>query len=157
MINRSITTRALKWRYSGDKVDALSFSVSKDVSLTAVGICRPHNQGGQMIVRRCAVIDGKSVDARPMFEHKERTEVQYHPSSSVHKMTLSSSVALKKGRIYTVVFLIQGDSSFKCVDCSDCCSDGDLVCKFMASEFSGQLQSNHTDSVCGPLASFYFI
>ena len=155
-ITRSQITRALKWRYSGDKTDALSFSVTHDVALTGIGICRPYRPGGQLLVQKFNILNGRSADSRPVYTHKKSVTVSHCFESSVCKINLSSPFVLKKGLMYTVSFIIEGTPSYKCVDCQSECSAGEVSWEFFNTEFSSIYQTNRTDSVCGPIASFFF-
>ena len=129
-VTRSQITRALKWRYSGDKTDALSFSVTHDVVLTGIGICRPYRPGGQLLVQKFTILNGRSADSRPVYTHKKPVTVNHCVESSVFKINLGSPFLLKKGLMYTASFIIEGTPSYKCVDCQSECSVGEISWEF---------------------------
>ena len=112
-LTRSQITRALKWRYSGNKVDALTFCVSHDIMLTGIGLCRPYKTGGQIRVNKFTILSGRSSESKIVYTHKKIVKVASCTESSVGKIPLVVSFLVKRGVMYTVSLVIEGSPSFK--------------------------------------------
>ena len=156
LAHRSQTTRALKWRYNGEKADAISFSVSQDVLLTGIGVCRPYKSGRKVSVKRLNILIGKGTSGKSIYTHKKKNAIEYGAGLSVQQIKLDAPIILKRNQFYSAVFVIEGDSSYKCVDCIDRFSAGSIVWEFFSTDFNGVLQSNRSDVACGPIANFQF-
>ena len=84
--------------------------------------------------------------------------MQYNPEFSTFKINMESHVLIKRDTKYTVYFLIEGAHTYKCVDClSNVEGPNRVIWTFMNSIFSQNHQSNRCDTVCGPIADFYFM
>ncbi|CAG9332085.1 unnamed protein product [Blepharisma stoltei] len=157
-VRRTNITRALKWRYTGERVDALSFSASEDVMLTGVGICMPYKFGGLTQVKDFQVLKGNTSSALGIYKHPHKFSMQFNPDDSVFKVTMDKPVNLSKGNKYTVMFCIEGSHTFKCVDCMQSVTGpGEVNWDFENTVFSQTHQSNRCDTICGPIADFYYI
>ncbi|OMJ74085.1 hypothetical protein SteCoe_27068 [Stentor coeruleus] len=158
MIRRTHITRALKWRYTGEKIDAITFSVNKDVKLTGIGLCTPYKPGRITYVKEFEVLKGSSTNSNSMYRHSQIVPIPYNPESSIFKVIMEKQVLIKKDNKYTVYFLNNGSHTYKCVDCISVIEGPEKVLwTFSNSVFSLSHQSNRCDTVCGPIADFYFI
>lgn len=156
-VRRAPTTRALKWSYNGERLDALSFSVSKEIKLLAVGVCRPHKQGRVVKIREIRVVVGLTTRS-PVVYSGETEEIGFAEGESVYEVRLRSPVLLRANSIYTVVLQLEGSSSFKCVDCARSVEgEGGVMWTFMTTTFQEPDLTNRTDEVCGPIADFYYM
>ena len=156
-IRRTNITRALKWRYTGERIDALTFSVSQSVSLTGVGICTPYKLGGLTSVKQFNVLKGDSTSSPVVYRHSQNVTMQYNPDESVYKVTLEAPLMLKRDTKYTVFFVIEGSHTYKCVDCNSQVAGNGVNWNFFNTNFSQDHQNNRCDTVCGPIADFYFL
>ncbi|CAG9312619.1 unnamed protein product [Blepharisma stoltei] len=157
-VRRTTITRALKWRYTGERMDSLSFSVSEDVMLTGVGICMPYKFGGLTQVKDFQVLKGNSSASAVAYKHPHKFSMQFSPDESVFKVSMERPVNLVKGNKYTVMFCIEGSHTFKCVDCMQIVvGPGNVNWEFENTVFAQNHQSNRCDTVCGPIADFYYV
>ena len=157
-VRRTLITRALKWRYNGERIDALSFSTSKDVLLTAVGLCTPYKPSLSLQIRELKLLLGPTTQSPVTYTHNSLTEIHFEETESVHKLTLSKPQPIRANSIFTVYVKAWGASSYKCVDCvSTLPGPGDVVWTFMNTTFQGNDQNNRTDAVCGPIADFFYM
>jgi hypothetical protein len=155
-IRRTKITRALKWRYTGNRIDALTFSVSHDIELIGVGICGPYKAGGQITVKEFQVLRGSSSNSPALYKNSGPISIKYNPDESVHILTIEDPVSVKSETKYTVSFIIDGSHTYKCVDC-DSAVDAQVSWKFFNTTFSQNHQTNRCDTTCGPIADFHFI
>lgn len=155
---RTCITRALKWRYNGERIDALTLSVSKAVLLTGIGFCRPCKVNGSLLTKVLKVVQGPSTSSSAVYTHSQPTVLAADPRESVQKIVLSPPVALKSGVQYTVVMKLDGSTTYKCVDCyKTLVTEGEVGWTFSTTLFPPTDQSNRTDVVCGPIADFYYM
>lgn len=158
MIRRTHITRALKWRYTGERIDAITFSVNKDIKLTGVGLCTPYKPGRITYVKEFEVLKGGSTNSSSIYRHSQIVPIHNNPESSIFKVVMEKQVLIKKDSKYTVYFLNGGAHTYKCVDCVSVVEGPDRVMwTFVNSIFSPNHQSNRCDIVCGPIADFYFM
>ena len=158
MVRRTNITRALKWRYAGERVDALAFSVDNDIVLTAVGVCSPYKTGRITVVKEFQILKGGSTNSPSIYKHQQKVNMTYSPESSVFKINLESQIPIKHDTKYTVYFIIEGSHTYKCVDCiSFLRGPGNVQWSFINAVFSQNHQTNRCDAVCGPIADFYYI
>ncbi|CAG9327770.1 unnamed protein product [Blepharisma stoltei] len=157
-IRRTNITRALKWRYTGERIDALTFMVSSDVKLTGVGICAPYKQGGSVTVKDFQIVKGKYTNSSSVYKNPSRINITYSPENSVTKVPVVGGLKIKKFAWYSVIFCIEGDHTYKCVDCSQKVQGpGDVEWEFTNTSFHQSHQNNRCDTVCGPIADFYYM
>lgn len=155
---RTSITRALKWRYNGERIDALTVSVSKAVLLTGIGFCRPFKPNGHIQTKMLKIAQGTSTSSPVLYNHPFQSVVDSDPKESVQKIDLSPPVMMKSGVQYTVVMKMDGNTSYKCVDCyRTMATQGDVNWTFSTTIFPPTDQSNRTDVVCGPIADFYYM
>jgi len=155
---RTCITRALKWRYNGERIDALTLTVSKPILLTGIGFCRPCKSTGTTLTKLLKVSQGTSTSSSPVYTHQSPTVLVSDPRESVQKVVLSPPVALKSGVHYTVVVKLDGSTTYKCVDCyKTLATEGEVGWTFSTALFPPTDQSNRTDVVCGPIADFYYM
>ena len=158
MIRRTNITRALKWRYTGERIDAITFSVNKDIKLTAVGVCTPYKLNRTTYIKEFLVLKGGNTNSACAYRHSQRVSMQYNSEFSTYKIPMESQVLIKRDKKYTVYFLIEGSHTYKCVDCIPNVEGPDrVIWTFVNSMFSQNHQSNRCDTVCGPIADFYFM
>ena len=158
MIRRTNITRALKWRYTGERIDAITFSVNKDVKLTAVGVCTPYKLNRTTFIKEFCLLKGGTTNSNAVYRHSQRVSMQYNPEVSTCKVNMETHVLLKRDSKYTVQFLIEGAHTYKCVDCLANVEGPDrTIWTFVNTLFSQNHQSNRCDTVCGPIADFYFM
>ena len=158
MIRRTHITRALKWRYTGERIDAITFSVSKDIKLTAVGVCTPYKLNRKTVIKEFQVIKGASTGGGQLYRHSQRITMENSPENSIFKVTMEHCVKVKKDNKYTVYFMNEGHHTYKCVDCASSVEGPEkVVWTFLNSSFAQNHQSNRCDTVCGPIADFYYI
>ena len=156
-VRRAPTTRALKWSYNGERLDALSFSVSKEIKLLGVGVCRPHKVGRVVKIREIRVVVGLTTRSPVAYNSGETEEIEFEEGESVCRVQLSAPTLLHANNIYTVVLQLEGASSFKCVDCARSVEgEGVVTWTFMTTTFQEPDLTNRTDEVCGPIADFYY-
>ena len=155
-IRRTKITRALKWRYTGNRIDALTFSVSHDIELIGVGICGPYKAGGQITVKEFQVLRGNLSNSPALYRNSSPITIKYNPDESVHVLSIEDPVPIKSETKYTVSFIIDGSHTYKCVDC-DSAVDAQASWKFFNTIFSQNHQTNRCDTTCGPIADFHFI
>lgn len=155
-IRRSWITRALKWRYTGSRIDALTFSVSSDIELVGVGICGPYKSGGQIIIKEFQVLKGNSSNSPTLYRNSEPIIIKYDPEESVHRIRIEDPIFIKKESKYTVIFVIEGSHTFKCVDCL-AVVEKEATWKFFNTNFSQSHHTNRCDVTCGPIADFYYL
>lgn len=157
-IRRTPITRALKWRYTGERLDCLTFSVNQDVYLTGVGLCGPHREGRCTFVKDFQVLQGATTKATSIYRQELWVYLNYDNDDSVVKISLDSQVHIKRDAKYTVYFKIDGDSTYKCVDCQESVVNPDGVSfSFFNTTFVAGDLNNRSDVVCGPIADFYYI
>ena len=158
MIRRTHITRALKWRYTGERIDAITFSVNKDIKLTAVGVCTPYKPNRKTLIKEFQVIKGPSTGGAQLYRHSTRITMENNPENSIFKVTMEHFVKIKKDNKYTVYFMNEGHHTYKCVDCvSNYEGPEKVIWTFVNSIFAQNHQSNRCDTVCGPIADFYYI
>ena len=158
MIRRTHITRALKWRYTGERIDAITFSVNKDIKLTAVGVCTPYKPNRKTVIKEFQVLKGASTGGGQLYRHSQRITMENNPENSIFKVTMDHCVKIKKDSKYTVYFMNEGHHTYKCVDCgSNIEGPEKVVWTFLNSNFAQNHQSNRCDTVCGPIADFYYI
>jgi PHR domain/PH domain len=158
MIRRTSITRALKWRYTGERIDAITFSVTKDIKLTAVGVCTPYKFGRVTYIKEFQILKGGSTSSNSIYRHSQRVSMQHNPENSIYKVAVENPVLIRRDNKYTVYFLIEGAHTYKCVDCiANVEGPERIVWSFFNSIFSQNHQSNRCDTVCGPIADFYFM
>jgi hypothetical protein len=155
-IRRTKITRALKWRYTGNRIDALSFSVSHDIELIGVGICGPYKPGGQIIVKEFQVLRGNSSNSPALYRSSAPITIKFNPDDSVHFIQIDDPIAIKSETKYTVYFVIDGSHTYKCVDC-DSVVEAQVTWKFFNTSFSQNHQTNRCDTTCGPIADFHYL
>ena len=155
-VRRTTITRALKWRYTGNRIDALTFSVSHDVELVGVGICGPYKAGGTITVKEFQVLKGQSSNSPVVYRHASPVVIKFHPDESVHRVNVEDSLMVKKDCKYTVTFIIEGSHTYKCVDCL-AQAEGQVNWNFFTTNFSQNQQTNRCDATCGPIADFHYI
>lgn len=155
-VRRSWITRALKWRFTGNRMDALTFSVSSDIELVGVGICGPYKAGGQIIVKELQILRGNSSNSPSLYRNSEPIYIKYDAEESVHRIRIDDPVFIKSETKYTVVFVIDGSNSFKCVDCL-AVVEKEITWRFFNTNFSQNHNSNRCDITCGPIADFYYL
>lgn len=155
MVRRTKFTRALKWRYTGTRIDALTFAVSHDIELLGVGICGPYKQGGQIIIREFQILRGNSSNSSVIYKTNSPITIKFSQEDHVHKISIDSQVVLKAESKYTVFFAIDGSHTFKCVDCESVI-EGQATWKFFNTIFAQSHQTNRCDTTCGPIADFYY-
>ena len=109
-----------------------------------------------MRVKRFFILRGKSTDAKAVYMHREHTLLAYDEGVSVMQISMNNPVILKKGTPYTAYFVIEGNPSFKCVDCSSVEVVEGVEWKFLNTDFTTGHYNNRTDVVCGPIANFQF-
>lgn len=154
---RTSITRALKWRYTGERLDALSFTVSCDVYLTAVSVCRPYKCGELAYINSFCTLKGDRTDSPAVYKHRSRETMQYNAESSVFKLQLASPLLLSRRQVYSVVFCIQGASTYKCVECYPELEVPGIKWKFLHTTFAPGHLNNRCDVMCGPIADFSYI
>ena len=158
MIRRTHITRALKWRYTGERIDAITFSVNKDIKLTAVGVCTPYKPNRKTVIKEFQVIKGASTGGGQLYRHSQRITMENNPENSIFKVAMEHCVKIKKDNKYTVYFMNEGHHTYKCVDCvSNIEGPEKVIWTFVNSSFAQNHQSNRCDTVCGPIADFYYI
>lgn len=155
---RTLITRALKWRYDGERIDAITLSVSKEVLLTGIGFCRPCKASGRIVTKMLRVLQGTNTAATAVYSHAVQSVVEADARDSVQKIALSPPVMLRSKVNYTIAMKMEGSASYKCVDCSrTMSSEGEVNWTFTATVFSPTDLSNRTDATCGPIADFYYM
>lgn len=154
-IRRTKFTRALKWRYTGTRIDALTFAVSHDIELLGVGICGPYKAGGQIMIRDFQILRGNSSNSPILYRNSSPITFKYSPEDHIHKVQLDSQVFIKSETKYTVYFAIEGSHTFKCVDCESVIEE-QVTWKFFNTIFAQNHQTNRCDTTCGPIADFYY-
>ena len=155
---RTCITRALKWRYNGERIDAITFSVSKAIVVTGIGFCRPCKANGTIVTKVLKLAQGTSTSSTVLYTHPSESAVAYDPRESVQKIALCPPVPLKTGVTYTILMKMEGSASYKCVDCyKTMVSEGEVKWAFSTTLFPPTDQSNRTDVVCGPIADFYYM
>lgn len=157
-LRRTEITRALKWRYNGQRYDALSFTVSKSIELTAVGFCIPHKPNRVTRLLSLKIVPGASVVANQttVYVHPQVVELLFSPDESVQKVVLSQRISLRAGCSYTLVGQLEGASTYKCVLCQKIMT-GEVDWTFATTTFPSMDHSNRTDVDCGPIADFYYV
>lgn len=139
-------------------MDTLSFSISEDIMLSAVGICTPYKFGGLTHVKDFQLIKGNSTSSPSIYKHSHKFSMQFDPDVSVSKIIMDRAVSLSKNHKYTVIFCIEGSHTFKCVDCMQgVIGPGDVKFEFENTIFGQNHQNNRCDTICGPIADFYYI
>jgi hypothetical protein len=157
-IRRTPITRALKWRYTGERLDCLSFSVNQDVYLTGVGLCGPHKEGRCTFVKDFQVLQGATTKSTSIYRQELWVYLNYDADDSVVKISLDSPVHIRRDAKYTVYFKVDGDSTYKCVDCQESVTNPDGISfNFSNTTFVAGDLNNRSDVVCGPIADFYYI
>lgn len=157
-IRRTNITRALKWRYTGERIDTLTFMVSQDIKLTGVGLCAPYKHGGMVTVKDFQVLKGKNTNSSSVYKNSNRLNISYSPEVSVCKVPIANGIKIKRQTWYSVTFCIEGDHTYKCVDCSQkVVGPGDVEWEFANTTFHQSHQNNRCDIVCGPIADFYYM
>jgi hypothetical protein len=157
-IRRTHITRALKWRYTGERIDAITFSVNKDVKLTAVGVCTPYKPNKKTTIKEFQVLKGATTGGSILYRHTQRVSMENNPENSIFKVVMEHQVKIKKDTKYTVFFMNEGSHTYKCVDCVPSIEGPEkAVWTFVNSTFAQNHQSNRCDTVCGPIADFYYI
>lgn len=158
MVRRGPTTRALKWSYNGERLDALSFSVSKGIKLLGVGVCRPYRSGRVVKIREIKVVAGLTTRSPEAYRGNEGEEIGFNEGESVYRVQLTTQPQLHANSIYTVVLQLEGDNTFKCVDCARTVEgQGAVTWTYMSTSFQEPDLSNRTDEICGPIADFYYM
>lgn len=155
-VRRTNITRALKWRYTGTRIDALTFMVSHDIILAGVGLCGPYKQGGAVTIKDFQVLKGPSSNSSVIYKHASIVIIKYNPDESVHKINIEKNLLIKSNCKYTVTFTIEGSHTYKCVDCVGQI-EGDVTWNFFSTSFSQNQQTNRCDVTCGPIADFHYI
>ena len=157
-VRRTDITRALKWRYNGQRYDSLSFTLSKPVELTAIGFCTPHkpNRITKLLTLRILLGNMATPTLPAMYTHPSVVEIPFLPDESVYKVVLSTKVQLRAGVTYTLAGQLEGDSTYKCVQCLKQVL-GDVIWSFSTAQFPTPDHTNRTDVDCGPIADFYYI
>lgn len=157
-LRRTEITRALKWRYNGQRYDALTFTVSRVIELTAVGFCTPHKANRITKVLSLKIVPGTTVSPNQnvIYVHPQMVELVFNPDESVQKIVLSQRVLLRPGTPYTLVGLLEGASTYKCVLCASTIG-GEVNWTFATAVFPTIDHSNRTDADCGPIADFYYV
>ncbi|OMJ84248.1 hypothetical protein SteCoe_14669 [Stentor coeruleus] len=155
-IRRTVITRALKWRYTGNRIDALSFSISHDIELIGIGICSPYKQGGQICVKEFRVLCGSNSNSPIVYRHNTNIIIKFNPEESVHRINIEKPPLIKSDTKYTVFLNIEGSHTYKCVDCYPQV-EGQVVWKFFNTNFTQSHQTNRCDITCGPIADFHYI
>lgn len=158
-VRRTDITRALKWRYNGQRIDSLTFSLSKSVELTAIGVCIPHKPERVTKLLSLRIIPGNAVvpTLPALYTHPAVEALNHVPDESVSKILLSTKVQLRGGMTYTMAAQLEGASTYKCVQCLKQVAIDGVSWVFSTSQFPVIEQSNRTDVDCGPIADFYFI
>lgn len=156
-VRRAPTTRALKWDYNGERIDALSFSASKDITLTGVGICRPYKPYGLLRTREVKVLVGLTTRSPVAYSGNADEYIDYIEGESVYRLHFHPAPQLRANSIYTLTLQLTGSNSFKCVDCSRILDTGAVTWTFMNTVFQEPDISNRSDEVCGPIADFYYM
>lgn len=156
VLRRTKITRALKWRYPGDRLDAITFTVSRNVYLSGVGLCMPYKPGQSTKIRAFSIRKGPATDSPVEYQHPRSETMNFDPQSSVYKLSLH--VLLKKNTKYTVTFSITGSPTYKCVDCqTEIQEDNGLKWRFYDAAFAAEHATNRCDCICGPIADFFYI
>lgn len=156
VIRRTKITRALKWCYTSDRLDALTFTVSQNVYLSGIGLCGPYKPGQRTKIQAFSIRHGPITDSKVVYKHPHPETMEFNPNSSVHK--LSFNIFLRQNTKYTVVFSIIGSPTFKCVDCQpEIQGDTEVKWKFYDATFALDDASNRCDKICGPIADFFYI
>jgi hypothetical protein len=157
-IRRTSITRALKWRYTGERYDAITFTLNHDIKLSAIGLCRPKKQGNNTTVKEFQVLKGNFTNSTSVYRHPVAVVMNYDSEESVFKLPLARPLPLKKETNYTAIFCIEGSSTFKCVDCYLTVEGpGGVIWNFNKTNFAANHQNNRSDTVCGPIADFYYL
>mmetsp|Transcript_3101 Transcript_3101/g.2812 ORF Transcript_3101/g.2812 Transcript_3101/m.2812 type:complete len:306 (+) Transcript_3101:289-1206(+) len=157
-IRRTTITRALKWRYTGERIDALTFTASEPIKLTGVGICAPYKAGGVTTVKDFQVIKGNYTGSSSVYRHPQSIVIEYNSDESVFKIVMDCPISISKNHKYTVMFCIEGSHTYKCVDCMQSVTGpGHIRWDFENTTFSQSHQNNRCDTICGPIADFYYI
>ena len=155
---RTSITRALKWRYDGERVDAITLSVSREVLLTGIGFCRPCKANGRILTKMLRVLQGANTAGTVVYSHSLQSVVEADARDSVQKIALNPPVMLRSKLTYTIAMKMEGSASYKCVDCSrTMTSEGEANWTFTTTVFSPTDLSNRTDASCGPIADFYYM
>lgn len=155
---RTSITRALKWMYDGERIDAITLSVSKAVLLTGVGFCRPCKPNGRILTKVLKVVQGTTTGGTVVYTHPVQSVIESDARDSVQKISLSPPVLLKGRATYTLTMKMDGSASYKCVDCTrSLLTEGEVTWTLATSVFPPTDQSNRTDVVCGPIADFYYM
>lgn len=158
MIRRTHITRALKWRYTGERIDAITFSVNRDIFLTGVGVCTPYKPNRKTFIKEFQVLKGNSTNGAQLYRHTQKMTMENSSEQSVFKMVIDSPVRIKRDSKYTVYIINEGAHTYKCVDCVSSLEGPEkVVWTFVNSIFAQSHQSNRCDTVCGPIADFYYI
>mmetsp|Transcript_24424 Transcript_24424/g.24145 ORF Transcript_24424/g.24145 Transcript_24424/m.24145 type:complete len:141 (-) Transcript_24424:30-452(-) len=132
--------------------------VNRDVKITGVGICTPYKQGGSVTVKDFQIVKGKYTNSSSVYKNPSRINITYHPEHSVAKVPVVGGLKIKKLAWYSVIFCIEGDHTYKCVDCSQKVQGPDDVeWEFTNTSFHQSHQNNRCDTVCGPIADFYYM
>lgn len=155
-VRRTGITRALKWRYTGNRMDALTFTVNHDIELVGIGICGPYKPQGIITVKEFQVLKGQASNSPIVYRQSYPVTIKFNPDESVHRINIDQSVLIKSETKYSVVFIIEGSHTYKCVDCFTQV-DRETTWKFFSTNFSQNHQTNRCDSTCGPIADFYYI
>jgi hypothetical protein len=158
MVRRTHITRALKWRYTGERIDAITFSVNRDIILTGVGVCTPYKPNRKTFIKEFHVLKGASTNGTLLYKHGQKMTMENSSEQSVYKMVIDNPVKVKKDSKYTVYIINEGAHTYKCVDCVSSIEGPEkVVWTFVNSTFAQSHQSNRCDTVCGPIADFYYI
>jgi len=157
-LRRTEITRALKWRYNGQRYDALTFTVSRAIELTAVGFCTPHKINRVTRILSLRIVPGTSVlpNQAVIYLHSQAVDLVFNPDESVQKIALAQRVSLRAGTPYTLVGQLEGASTYKCVLCANTVG-GEVGWTFATTTFPTMDHSNRTDADCGPIADFYYL
>lgn len=155
-IRRTAITRALKWRYTGNRIDALTFSVSHDIELIGIGICTPYKTGGQISIKEFQILRGGNSNSQAAYKQNGNIIIKFNPEESVHRISIDEPVMIKSDAKYTVFLSVEGSHTYKCVDCY-AQIEGQVTWKFFNTNFTPNHQTNRCDITCGPIADFYYV
>ena len=147
-INRSAFSiqHTIGWQYDGEKIDALEFTVSKQVAIIGMGIC----VGCGTYTVNVQIIDISSSNI--MFDQEFSFSV-HSIHQKIYKLLLDTAIQIMPNKRYCIKLLIQGPASCFIEKGQAQVTHNGITISFFKSDMS----TNSTDVVFGQMPELMFV
>ncbi|CAG9329206.1 unnamed protein product [Blepharisma stoltei] len=142
----------------GKQVEAISFKVSKNIRLTALGLGNAHEESKKVTIRKIQIREGKSTRGNKVYNHSTKEKlINIGEESKFVRVGLENPVILEPETWYTLrIKYKQGAPVCRGTTVNNHPSANGVQFDFEKAKFDGGDMENGSHEVHGPLRDFYF-